>query len=113
MHAWWRYRYTGDVAWLHSHAYPLLRGVAKFYRTYCRQDEDGCWHIHNTNAHEDFWGVTDSIMDLAAIRGAVPLAIRAAELLNVDAELRGEWQAFLDELAFRVRPNPNQPALVE
>ena len=99
VHAWWRYRYTGDSVWLRSHAYPLLRGVAEFYRSYCRQGEDGRYHIHGTNAHEDFWGVTDSIVDLAAMRGAVPLAIRAAEILGVDAELRQQWRAFLDQLA--------------
>ena len=82
VHAWWRYRYTGDQAWLRSHAYPLLRGMAEFYRSLARRGDDGRWHIHGTNAHEDFWGVTDSIMDLAAIRGTVPLAIRAAEILD-------------------------------
>jgi len=97
--AWWRYRYTGDTAWLRSNAYPLLRGVAEFYRSYARRGEDGRWHIHRTNAHEDFWGVTDSIMDLAAIRGVVPLAIRAAKILGEDAVLSAEWQAFLDALA--------------
>lgn len=99
VHAWWRYRYTGDVAWLRSHAYPLLLGAAEFYRSYCRKGEEGRWHIHGTNAHEDFWGVTDGIMDLAAIRGTVPLAIRAAEILETDARLRAQWQGFLEELA--------------
>jgi hypothetical protein len=99
VHAWWRYRHTGDIGWLRSHAYPLLRGVVEFYRSLARRGEDGHWHLHGTNAHEDFWGVTDSIMDLAAIRGTVPLAIRAATLLDVDADLREQWQAFLDNLA--------------
>lgn len=99
VHAWWRYRYSGDVRWLRMHAYPLLRGVAEFYRSLARRDEDGLWHIHATNAHEDFWGVTDSIFDLAAIRGTVPLAILASEILSLDAELRGPWRALLDELA--------------
>lgn len=112
VHAWWRYRYTGDVAWLRSHAYPLLRGVAEFYRSIARQDKDGRWHIRGTNAHEDFWGVTDSIMDLAAIRGTVPLAIRAAELLEAEADLRAQWQAFLDQLApYPLGADPRAKAL--
>jgi len=99
IHAWWRYRYTGDIAWLRSHAYPLLRGVAEFYRTFARMGDDGRYHIHGANVHEDFWGVTDGIMDLAAIRGTLPLAICAAEMLDTDTELRASWQAFLERLA--------------
>lgn len=99
VHAWWRYRYAGDTDWLRAYAYPLLRGVAEFYRSLVRRGEDGCLHLHGTNAHEDFWGVTDSIMDLAAIRGTAPLAICAAERLDVDGELRASWQTLLDELA--------------
>jgi hypothetical protein len=111
-HAWWRYRYTGDQAWLRSHAYPLLRGVAEFYRSLARRGDDGRRHIHGTNAHEDFWGVTDSIMDLAAIRGTLPLAIRAAEILKTDAELRGQWKAFLAELApYPLGADPRAKAL--
>ncbi|OPZ83065.1 MAG: hypothetical protein BWY76_02456 [bacterium ADurb.Bin429] len=98
VHAWWRYRYTGDEAWLCSHVYPFLRGVTEFYRSLARRGEDKRWHLHGTNAHEDFWGVTDSIMDLAAIRGTVPLAIRASEILDADADLRAQWKAFLTEL---------------
>jgi hypothetical protein len=112
VHAWWRYRHTGDRAWLRSTAYPLLRGVAEFYRSLARRGADGRWHIHGTNAHEDFWDVTDSIMDLAAIRGTVPLAIRAAEILETDAELRGQWQAFLVDLApYPLGADPRAKAL--
>jgi len=38
-------------------------------------------------------------MDLAAIRGTLPLAIRAAEIIETDAQLRGQWKAFLADLA--------------
>ncbi len=97
--AWWRYRYTGDTTWLHTHAYPLLRGTVEFYRHLVEQGEDGYYHLQGTNAHEDFWGVKDSIMDLAAIRGTAPLAIRAAGILGVDPDLRVQWQVLLDRLA--------------
>jgi len=97
--AWWRYRYTGDDEWLRTHAYPLLRETVEFYRHLVRKGEDGRYHLSGTNAHEDFWGVKDGIMDLAAIRGTVPLAIRAAEILDVDADLRDKWRELLDNLA--------------
>jgi hypothetical protein len=99
VHAWWRYRYTGDKEWLRTHAYPLLRDAAEFYRSLVKKGEDGRYHLSGTNAHEDFWGVGDSIMDMAAIRGVVPPAIHAAEILGVDADLRPQWKELLDNLA--------------
>ena len=109
---WWRYRYTGDREWLRTHAYPLLRGTVEFYRHLVKKEADGRYHLSGTNAHEDFWGVGDSIMDLAAIRGTVPLAIRAAEILEVDAELRGRWKELLANLApYPMGADPRAKAL--
>ena len=110
--AWWRYRYTGDRDWLRTHAYPLLRGAVEFYRHLVKKGQDGRYHLSGTNAHEDFWGVKDSIMDLAAIRGSAPLAIRAAEILGVDAELRAQWKELLDNLApYPMGRDPQSKAL--
>ena len=112
VHAWWRYRYTGDTQWLRTHAYPLLRGTVEFYRHLVKKDEDGRYHLYGTHAHEDFWGVKDSIMDLAAIRGTAPLAIRAAEILDVDADLRARWKELLDNLApYPMGGDPQSKAL--
>jgi len=99
IHAWWRYRHTGDQEWLRTHAYPLLRGTVEFYRHLVKKEADGRYHLTGTHAHEDFWGVKDSIMDLAAIRGTVPLAIRASVILDVDSELRDQWKELLQNLA--------------
>jgi hypothetical protein len=112
VHAWWRYRHTGDRQWLRTHAYPLLRGTVEFYRHMVQKDQRGRYHLSGTNAHEDFWGVKDSIMDLAAIRGTAPLAIRAAEILDVDAELRTQWKELLDNLApYPMGSDPQSKAL--
>lgn len=112
VHAWWRYRYTGDAQWLRTHAYPLLRGTVEFYRHLVKKDQDGRYHLYGTHAHEDFWGVKDSIMDLAAIRGTAPLAIRAAEILDVDAELRVQWKELLDNLTpYPMGRDPQSKAL--
>lgn len=48
---------------------------------------------------ESFKLVKDSLMDLAAIRGTAPLAIQAAEILDVDADLCQAWRHLLDHLA--------------
>ena len=97
--AWWRYRYTGDRAWLRSHAYPLLRDTVEFYRSLARSGDDGRYHLEGLNQHEGYWGVNDGLTDLAAIRGTVPLAMRAADILGEDRDLRERWQEFLADLA--------------
>lgn len=97
--AWWRYRYTGNREWLANNAYPLLRDTVEFYRHMVKLGDDGRYHIHRTNAHEQFYPVDDSVVDLGAIRGTAPLAIRAAEILDVDADLRLKWKELMDRLA--------------
>jgi len=97
--AWWRYRCTGDCEWLRTHAYPLLRETLEFYRSLAQKRQDGRYHLEGLNQHESYWGVNDGLTDLAAIRGTAPLAIKAAEILGVDADLRSRWQEFLDHLA--------------
>lgn len=104
--AWWRYRYTGDEKWLATHAYPLLKGTVEFYRGLTQTDDatklrekDGKYHLYGLNQHEGYWGVNDGLTDLAAIRGTAPLAIRAAEILKVDADLRDKWRDLLANLA--------------
>ena len=110
--AWWRFRYTGDVAWLRTHAYPLLRGAAEFYRNLAKRGGDGRYHIFGTNQHEAFWGVNDGQLDLAAIRGTLPLAVRAAEMLNLDSDLRARWQELLENLTpYTMGSDPESKAL--
>ena len=110
--AWWRYRHTGDSEWLRSHCYPLLRGAVEFYRHLAERGADGLWHVYGTNVHEDFWGAHDGIWDLSAIRGAAPLAIRAAEILGVDEPLRRQWRDLLDNLApYPMGSDPQAQAL--
>jgi hypothetical protein len=98
---WRRYEYTLDRAWLRTRAYPMLRGAAELYHHFpnFRRDDDGVWHIHHTNSNESVVGVRDSDEDLAAMRGAFAAAIRAAEILDLDAPLRAQWREILAHLA--------------
>jgi len=110
--AWWRYRSTGDLRFLRETAYPLLCDTAEFYRSLAAKGQDGRYHLSGTNVHEDFWGVNDGIMDLAAIRGTVPLAIRAAEILEADGPLRAPWRELVDNLAaYPMGSDPGAKAL--
>ncbi len=106
---WLRYEHTLDKGWLMEYAYPMLKGVAEFYRNYpnVKKDPDGKYHIYSVNNHESAWGVKDALEEIAAMRGIFPLAIRAAEILDTDVKLRGAWQEFVDNLApFPTNYNP-------
>ncbi len=112
LHAWWRYRRTGDEDWLRDRAYPLLRGAAEFYRHLAVKGEDGLYHLEGTNVMESFYLVKDSLKDLAAIRGIAGPAVRAAEILGVDAGLRERWRDLLENLApYPMGSDPESKAL--
>jgi len=97
---WLRYEYTMDKDWLRDRAYPMLKGTAEFFRNYpnVRKGNDGKYHVHNTNNHEPIRGCLDPMESLAAMYGILPVAIRASEILGVDADMRPVWQELLDNL---------------
>jgi len=98
---WLYYEYTLDEFWLRNRAYPVLKGVAEFYRNYpnIEKGKDGKYHIHNVNSHEPLWGAQDTMEELSAMYGIFPLVIKASEILNVDAQMRPIWKEFLENLA--------------
>ena len=98
---WQRYEYTQDQAWLRDRAYPMLKGIAEFYRNFpnVKKGADGKYHIHGVNNHEPIWGAQDTMEEISAMRGIFPVAIRASEILGVDAEMRPVWQEFAENIA--------------
>ena len=99
---WDRYQYTGDKEWLRGKGYRYIKGVAEFYRTHgnFKKGADGKYHISNIGWAESVWGgMKDGVCDFATIRGVFPLAIKASEILGVDADLRPLWQDVLGNLA--------------
>ena len=98
---WVRYEYTGDEAWLRNRAYPMLKGVAEFYRNYpnVKKGSDGKYHIYYVNSNESVWGARDTDEEISGMRGVLPVAIKASEILGVDADLRARWREFLANLA--------------
>ena len=63
-------------------------------------EADGKYLINNTSWAETYRdNVRDGINDLASIRAIFSVAIQAAGLLKVDAELAKQWQEMLDKLA--------------
>jgi hypothetical protein len=98
---WLKYEYTGDTAWLSERAYPMLRGIAEFYRTYpgIRKEGDGKYHIYLVNDNESVWGGHNTAEEISSMRGIFPVVIKASEILAVDEQLRPLWQEFADHLS--------------
>jgi hypothetical protein len=106
---WRRYEYTQDLAWLRDRAYPMIAGAAEFYRHFpnLRKEADGKYHIHHVNSNESVMGAHDTDEDLSAMRGIFAVAVRASELLGLDAAPRAGWQEVLANLA--PLPTSNHP----
>ncbi len=98
---WQRYEYTLDSAWLRDRAYPMLRGVAEFYRNYTNliKGDDGKYHLHHVNSNESVQGGQDPDEEIASMMGILPTVIKASEILGVDADMRPLWRELLDNLA--------------
>jgi hypothetical protein len=98
---WQHYEHTQDEVFLREIGYPILKGVAEFYRNFpnLQRGDDGKYHIHRVNNHEPVLGATDTQEEIAAIRGLLPAAARAAEILQVDSDLRAKWAHLVENLA--------------
>lgn len=97
---WRRYEYTLDTEWLRTRAYPMLKAAAEFYRNFptVQKGSDGKYHIHGSNSNESVWGARDTDEDIAAMHGILPVAVRAARILDVDSDLQERWLTFLAHL---------------
>lgn len=101
---WWRYLYTKDEQWLRETGYPVLRDCALFYTDFMKKGDDGLYHVFPSNQGEDgFSGdpkdYTDRTQVMRHLRYCLRSAIQASEILDVDAELRGEWCDRLEHAA--------------
>lgn len=101
---WQRYQYTMDQAWLRDRAYPIIKGAAEFYRHFPNftKDADGKYHLHHVNNGESSWNSSDTPNEVSAMHLIFPLAIRASEILGIDADLRPIWS----EIAANLVPLP-------
>jgi hypothetical protein len=104
---WLHYAYSLDEDWLRTNGYPVIKGAAEFYRNFPNLylARDGKYHIRYVNNHESNWGTSDTPEELTAMHEIFPLAIRASEILGLDAKLRPRWKNVLDNLT------PIPPAL--
>ena len=98
---WMRYEYTQDREWLREIGYPMIKGLAEFFRNYpnLKKDNEGIYHIYLVNDQESFWGATDTMGLMLAMKLTFPAAIRASEVLETNEDLRKYWQEVSDNLA--------------
>lgn len=95
-----RYEFAMDKSWLCDRAYPIIKGAAEFYRSFpnFQKGDDVKYHIHHVNNVESSWNSSDTPNEVGAMRMIFPLAIRASEILDVDADMRPIWREISDNL---------------
>lgn len=98
---WQKYEYTRDLEWLRNQAYPMLKGMAEFYRNFpnLKKSSDGKYHIYHVNDNESIWGAHNPVEEMASMRGIFPALIRAAQILKMDSDMIPIWQEFLENLS--------------
>ena len=111
-HLWWHYEYGGDRDYLERRAYPFFREVALFYEDYLVEDEHGVLQIMPSQSPENrfagtgYWPVSigiSSAMDVQLAYDAFGYAIRAARLLDTDADQAERWASLQAKLPpFRI-----------
>lgn len=108
-HFWEHYQFSGDKDYLKEHAYPFMKNCALFYLDSMVEDPKTGWLVTGPSySPENMFllpngerghlsmGVT---MSLAIIRDLFANTIAASKVLNVDEELRHQFQSTLDDLA--------------
>jgi len=79
----------------------MLKGVAEFYRNFpnVKKEKDGKYHIYHVNDNESVWGGHNTVEEISSMMGIFPAAIKASEVLGVDADLRSAWKEFIENLS--------------
>jgi hypothetical protein len=106
--SWDEWDYGGDIKVLREECFPLMREMALFYAAYAKKGDDSQYHIIPSMEPEK-WGWygglarnKDVISSLCLFRWALNRTAEAAEILGVDADLRGQWR----EVAANLAPYP-------
>ena len=106
-HVWWHWEYGRDAHFLRTRAYPFFKEVAAFYEDYLVEDDAGVLQIVPSQSPENrFVGdggppvsiCVSATMDVVLARTAFDYALRSAEILDLDPELRRRWRAMAARL---------------
>ncbi|MBN1249952.1 MAG: glycoside hydrolase family 95 protein [Anaerolineae bacterium] len=106
-HLWEHYAFTGDRGYLEDHAYPLMKGAARFCLDWLVEDGKGHLVTAPATSPENLYSLPDgrrlavsiaSTMDLAIIWDLFTHTIAASDVLGVDPDLRAELKVARDRL---------------
>ncbi len=106
-HLWQRYEWSLDTEFLRTRCYPYLKEVAAFFEDYLvpHPTKGYLVHVPSQSPENRFAGGTSPVslcvsatMDVELTQDVLRHAIAAAEILGVDAELRGTWREILRNL---------------
>lgn len=100
---WSHFLHTWDLDWLREHGYGIIRDCALFYLDFLELRDDGQYHAFPSVQGESFFtgrveDYTDQPQVIRNARYCLSAAVEASELLQIDAELRAEWQERIDKL---------------
>ncbi len=97
MAVWQYYLATGDTAWLRSHGWPMLQGIAQFWAGRVTANSDGSYSIDNVAGPDEYSnGVNDGVYTNAVAATALRDATQAAQLLGESAP--AQWTTIADHL---------------
>lgn len=106
---WDHYAFSGDVEYLRDHAYPVMKGAAEFCLDWLIEDGRGSLVTAPSTSPENSYLHTDghsygvgigATCDLALIKQLFLDVVKAARVLNVDAD----FQNTLDSACRRIAP---------
>ena len=106
-HVWWHYEYGQDMEFLEERGYPFLKEAAVFYEDFLVKDSDGIYQVMPSQSPENRYvgggelpvtiGVSSAI-DNELIMDLLSHCIRAAGILNIDADKIAVWTEILENL---------------
>lgn len=106
-HLWEHYQFTRDEKFLREEAYSLMKGAAQFCLEWLIEDKKGNLVTSPSTSPENMYLTPDGYKgatmyggsaDLAMIRECFQQAIKASEILNVDADFRLKLKNAYDKL---------------
>ena len=106
-HIWEHFSFSQDTAYLKQKGYPILKGAAQFCMDFLVKDKKGNYITSpSTSPENSFYtdaGYNGSVLyggtaDLAIVRECFIKTIKAAKVLNVDADFVAALQNKLDNL---------------